>query len=120
MVHSVDLSVGRKLKQTRKALRMSQSDVAKELGLSFQQVQKYETGANRISASCLYEMSKVLGVPVDTFFEGIEAEEETPVRRDMATEISSALAAIEDRNLQAHIVSYIRSVAATQSSSRTA
>jgi transcriptional regulator with XRE-family HTH domain len=72
--HYVDVAVGKKLKDLRKLRRMSQTDVAKLLGVSFQQIQKYETGANRISASRLYELGKIVGVSPDNFFEGIEAK----------------------------------------------
>ena len=72
--HYVDVAVGKKLKDLRKLRRMSQTDVAKLLGVSFQQIQKYETGANRISASRLYELGKIVGVSPDKFFEGIEAK----------------------------------------------
>ena len=66
--HPVDVAVGKKLKELRTMHRMSQSDVAGKLGLSFQQIQKYETGANRISSSRLYEMSNILGVCVADLF----------------------------------------------------
>ena len=66
--HPVDVAVGKKLKELRTMHRMSQSDVAGKLGLSFQQIQKYETGSNRISASRLYELSNILSVCVSDFF----------------------------------------------------
>ena len=66
--HPVDVAVGKKLKELRTMRRMSQGDVAKPLGLSFQQMQKYEMGSNRISASKLYEISNILGVCVADFF----------------------------------------------------
>lgn len=55
-------------------LGLSQTVIGQALGLSFQQVQKYETGMNRISASRLYEFSQILEVPVEFFFEGAPAE----------------------------------------------
>lgn len=66
--HHVDVAVGKRLKELRTMRRMSQSDVACKLGLSFQQIQKYETGTNRISSSRLYEMSNILGVCVADLF----------------------------------------------------
>lgn len=66
--HPVDVAVGKKLKELRNMRRMSQSHVAGKLGISFQQIQKYEIGSNRISASKLYEMSSILGVCVSDFF----------------------------------------------------
>ncbi|AMW34511.1 helix-turn-helix domain-containing protein [Haematospirillum jordaniae] len=65
----VDVHVGARVRFCRTMLGMSQSTLAEELGLTFQQVQKYERGANRISASRLWDLSRVLGVPVSHFFE---------------------------------------------------
>ena len=68
--HDVDIHVGGQLRLRRSALGLSQDQLGAAIGLSFQQVQKYERGANRIGASRLYEMSKVLHIPVSYFFEG--------------------------------------------------
>ena len=68
MPHEVDIHVGQKLKQARTLRRYSQTDVARQLKLSFQQVQKYEIGSNRIAASRLFELSKILGVTTSYFF----------------------------------------------------
>ena len=67
----IDLHVGGRLRMRRKLLGMSQDDIGKALGLTFQQVQKYERGTNRVSASKLYEAAKALQVPVEYFFEGL-------------------------------------------------
>ena len=67
----VDVHVGARLRQRRKLLGMTQTDLGDALGLTFQQVQKYERGANRISASRLCDLSRVLDVPIDYFFEGV-------------------------------------------------
>ena len=74
MSHPVDVHVGKRLKQIRTLRRMSQTDVAKRLDLSFQQIQKYEIGSNRIAASRLFELSRILDVPTSYFFEGIADE----------------------------------------------
>jgi transcriptional regulator with XRE-family HTH domain len=66
----VDLHVGARVRMRRKFLGMSQEGLAETIELTFQQVQKYERGANRISASKLYEISKALKAPVAYFFEG--------------------------------------------------
>jgi transcriptional regulator with XRE-family HTH domain len=58
-------------------LGYSQEKLANALGLTFQQIQKYERGANRISASKLYELSRILSVPVTYFFEGVESDAES-------------------------------------------
>jgi len=71
--HPVDTHVGSRLRQRRALLGMSQTDLGKAVGLTFQQVQKYERGFNRISSSRLFEFSKVLDVPVAHFFDGMDA-----------------------------------------------
>ncbi|NQE60780.1 Transcriptional regulator, Xre family [Caulobacter sp. RHG1] len=67
----VDLHVGGRVRMRRKMLNMSQEHLADALKLTFQQVQKYERGANRVSASKLYEIAKTLQVPVSFFFDGL-------------------------------------------------
>jgi transcriptional regulator with XRE-family HTH domain len=69
--HPVDRHVGQAVRLRRKLLGISQQALAQRLGLTFQQVQKYETGANRISASALYGIAHALGVPVSAFFDGL-------------------------------------------------
>ena len=67
----IDIHVGLQVRLRRKALKISQEKLADSLGLTFQQVQKYERGANRISASKLYEIAAALRTPVSYFFEGL-------------------------------------------------
>lgn len=64
----IDVSVGRRLRDRRTLLGLSQSALAQSVGLTFRQIQKYERGANRISASRLYQFSCLLGVDIDYFF----------------------------------------------------
>ena len=66
--------LGNKLKLRRLALGLTQTKVAKAINVTFQQIQKYETGANRVSASRLWDISEAMDVPVNFFFEGIENE----------------------------------------------
>lgn len=66
--HPVDVHVGALIRARRKEIKLSQQALAAALGLTFQQVQKYESGHNRISASKLYAASKVLNMPVSAFF----------------------------------------------------
>ena len=68
----VDRHVGARLRMRRTILGMNQSQLGKAAGITFQQVQKYENGANRISASKLHQFASVLKVPVSFFFEGVE------------------------------------------------
>lgn len=71
MPHSVDVHVGQRVRQRRWMLGVTQQRLADLIGVKFQQVQKYETGANRISASRLWDVAVVLEVPVAYFFEGL-------------------------------------------------
>jgi len=68
----LDTFIGQKVKNRRSALKISQGKLGEELGVSFQQVQKYENGKNRISASTLYNISRILGVKFSYFVEGYE------------------------------------------------
>ena len=72
MPHPVDIHVGSRLRALRTQRGQSQTNLADKLGLTFQQVQKYESGANRISASKLFAISRIMGVTPDYFFEGLE------------------------------------------------
>ena len=68
---STDSHVGKRLRMRRLTLRMSQEMLADALGVTFQQVQKYEKGVNRVSAGRLQDISRVLQVPIQFFFEGL-------------------------------------------------
>jgi transcriptional regulator with XRE-family HTH domain len=72
--HPVDVHVGARVRLRRKLLGMSQTKLADALGLTFQQVQKYERGANRIGSSRLYDLSRVFDVPIEHFFEDMPAD----------------------------------------------
>jgi transcriptional regulator with XRE-family HTH domain len=76
--HPVDQHVGARLRARRRQLRISQASLAKALGLTAQQVQKYERGANRISASMLHGMAQALDRPVGWFFEGLGEAPSSP------------------------------------------
>jgi len=67
-VHPVDKFVGERLRKKRKSLGYSQQALANAVGLTFQQIQKYEKGTNRVSASKLYELSRFLDEPITWFF----------------------------------------------------
>jgi transcriptional regulator with XRE-family HTH domain len=81
----VDQHVGRRLRFRRREVHMSQETLAEKLGVTFQQVQKYERGANRISAGRLYELARVMETSIPYFFQGVE-EVSRAVRRGMTEE----------------------------------
>lgn len=72
--HPVDRLVGRRVAEKRVALGYNQGDLGRALGLTFQQIQKYEKGTNRISASKLWMISQFFGVEISDFFEGLPRE----------------------------------------------
>lgn len=71
--HAVDVHVGKRLRQRRTLLGMSQTKLGEAVGLTFQQVQKYERGSNRMASSRLFEFAKILDVPVLYFFDEMPA-----------------------------------------------
>jgi transcriptional regulator with XRE-family HTH domain len=77
-INPTDKHVGSRLRMRRLMLDMSQTDIADALGVTFQQVQKYEKGSNRISASRLQHISQILQVPVPFFFDGAPAASGIP------------------------------------------
>ena len=80
---------------------MSQSDLAHALGLTFQQIQKYERGSNRVSASKLYHIAMTLQADIADFFEGLPASNEGGVRPDTATPlVKSATFLMSDEGIQ--------------------
>ncbi|TNF58105.1 MAG: XRE family transcriptional regulator [Rhodobacteraceae bacterium] len=72
MAHPVDVHVGKRVRHRRWLIGMTQQQLAEKVGIKFQQIQKYETGANRVSASRLWDIAEALEVPVSFFFEGLE------------------------------------------------
>lgn len=75
MIHATDAHVGRRIRQRRWLTGKTQKQLAELVGIKFQQIQKYETGANRVSASRLWDIAQVLDVPIAFFFDGLEAAE---------------------------------------------
>lgn len=117
----VDAYVGARIGLRRSALGLSQSALAQQLGISFQQVQKYETGQNRISASRLHRAATVLGTSVETFFPPVETAHGAAddgweqMRFITATADGRTVAAdfplIEDRDLRRAVARIVRALA---------
>lgn len=116
----MDALVGSRLRSRRKQLRISQERLGKEVGVSFQQVQKYENGTNRIGAGRLAEISKVLDVPVAYFFTGSSGgapsdSEKSDARAILnepgATELLQAYAQISSLTLRNAVVRLARDLA---------
>jgi len=117
----VDAYVGARIGLRRSALGLSQSALAQHLGISFQQVQNYETGQNRISASRLHRAATVLGTSVETFFPPVETARGAAddgweqMRFITATADGRTVAAgfplIEDRDLRRAVARIVRALA---------
>jgi transcriptional regulator with XRE-family HTH domain len=71
MAHDIDLHLGKRLRRRRRLLGLTQQQLAQSVGVRFQQIQKYECGANRISAARLWQLSQALEVPISYFYDGI-------------------------------------------------
>lgn len=83
MTHPVDVHVGKRVRHRRWLIGMTQQQLAEQVGIKFQQIQKYETGANRVSASRLWDIADALDVPVSFFFEGLEEEQTVAAEKSM-------------------------------------
>ncbi|MDM9625520.1 helix-turn-helix transcriptional regulator [Rhizobium sp. S152] len=126
--NAVDVYVGGRVRQRRKALGMSQSNLAESLGITFQQIQKYEKGINRIGASRLQLIADIFAVPVGYFFEnaapsemmGARAESDEIAQFMSSKEgiaLSKAFLAIEDANVRQKLLALARSLGASSLSS---
>ena len=82
MAHPVDEHVGKRLRQRRWLVGMTQQQLAENVGIKFQQIQKYETGANRVSASRLWDIASTLDVSINFFFDGLQAEKGVKIQSD--------------------------------------
>jgi transcriptional regulator with XRE-family HTH domain len=123
-LHPIDVHVGSRLRLLRTLLRISQDKLAAELGLTFQQVQKYERAANRISASRLYQLCRILKVPISFFFEGLEAKgrqfgkkavqaapQQDPLWQPDAIELATAYYRISNPQVRARFLELVRAAA---------
>jgi transcriptional regulator with XRE-family HTH domain len=107
----VDAMVGERIRRFRSDRGYTQGILAQALGLSYQQVQKYETGFNRVSAGRLYEIAKYLHVPIDDFFAGTDtkAAPDAKINPDTNNLIDN-FRGIEDRNARAAISNLVKSL----------
>jgi transcriptional regulator with XRE-family HTH domain len=92
--HPVDVHVGKRVRHRRWMVGMTQQQLAEKVGIKFQQIQKYETGMNRISASRLWDIADALGAPVSFFFDGLDESEQAP-KGDAPTDIMVDKEALE-------------------------
>ena len=87
MTHPVDVHVGKRIRHRRWLVGMTQQQLAEQVGIKFQQIQKYETGANRVSASRLWDIADALDVQVSFFFEGLDSAEQENLPDDVPADL---------------------------------
>ena len=130
-LHPVDIHVGQRLRTRRRLAGFSQSELAAASAITFQQVQKYERGANRISASKLYEIARTLRVPMAWFFEGLsdpaEGRDEGAPAPEAASfahnflltqegiDLANLFPKVQHRRVRRRLVDLIRSLAEEES-----
>jgi len=119
----IDAQVGNRVRIRRMLIGMSQEKLGDMLGLTFQQIQKYEKGVNRIGAGRLYEVSRILGVPIDFFYEGVasqesglaESESPPPVMEFISSgeglQLSLAFMKIKDPKVRRRVLDLVKSLA---------
>lgn len=134
--NSMDAHVGSRVRLRRMMMGMSQEKLGEQMGLTFQQIQKYERGINRVSASRLWELARVLGVNVQFFFEELQVSAEEPQTPGFAEaqaestiieflgsrdglELNRAFVRIRDARVRRSIVDLVRSLAGESATGET-
>ncbi len=109
MPHQTDVHVGRRLREVRIMRGLTQTQLGDKLGISFQQVQKYEKGTNRIGSSRLWDMCGILDVAVSFFFEGLDdkSDEDEKISR-RALQLAKELDRIEDDVVKTNFLHLLR------------
>jgi transcriptional regulator with XRE-family HTH domain len=120
----IDAHVGHRIRMRRMLLGMSQEKLGNLLGLTFQQVQKYERGVNRIGAGRLFEIARILGVKIEYFYEGIEDKTGPGFSEDVASpplmefissgegmQLSLAFMRIKDAKLRKRVLDLVKEIA---------
>lgn len=112
--HPLDIIIGHQLRLRRKMMGMSQADIAKHCGITFQQIQKYENGVNSLSARRLYELSQLLQVSPLYFYEPYQVGESPPLT-DMLTaqtiHLVQDFTIISSEKIRHSIAAFVRAVA---------
>ncbi len=119
----VDIHVGARIRARRRVLGMTQEQLAEALGITFQQVQKYERGTNRVSASKLFETAKALSTPMAYFFEGLaEFDRDSPVDEhelmtarfymtDEGVQLAADFPRIQSKKVRRRLIELVRTLA---------
>jgi transcriptional regulator with XRE-family HTH domain len=123
----IDAQVGNRVRIRRMLIGMSQERLGDLLGLTFQQVQKYEKGVNRIGAGRLFEIARILGVPIDFFYDGVGASNDSlaeaapPVMEFVSSgeglQLSLAFMKIKDPKVRKRVLDLVKSLAEDEEAS---
>lgn len=122
---ATDIHIGRRVQERRKQLGLSQEKLGEQLGITFQQVQKYEKGTNRIGAGRLFSISEILDAPIGFFFQGLQntgpaptgmhdGEDQAPFDGPHGSEVQSLVSDFEriaDATVRATILELVRALA---------
>lgn len=121
MPHPVDTHVGKRIRHQRWLAGTTQQQLAEQVGIKFQQIQKYETGANRVSASRLFDIATAMAVPVAFFFEDLDGAD-TPAPQALDAKELRHLAAFRELDLDSKsaVETITRNLAARQTQSQQA
>jgi transcriptional regulator with XRE-family HTH domain len=113
----IDDHVGKRIRERRIMLGLTQQQLAEMIGVTYQQAHKYERGINRVSAGRLFEIAKVLSVPIGYFYEGIgeEGPRQVSQRERMMLEIARNFAEIQNERHQEAVSNLARALAQTES-----
>jgi transcriptional regulator with XRE-family HTH domain len=129
----IDIHVGARIRMRRTIMGLSQSTLADQMALTFQQVQKYERGTNRVSSSRLFDLCRIMGVPISYFYDEMSGDvskqspgrlqgkapatvelEQDPTAKRETLELVRAYYAISDRRVRQHLTNMIRAIAASE------
>jgi len=123
MYHPIDIHVGKRIRFKRKMVGLTQSDLGEKVSLTFQQIQKYEKGENRVSASKLFQIAQILKTSVSFFFEGYkenvanDSMEDITIDDKQSINLVQSFKAIKNPKLKKRIMMLIDSVSSEDSDS---
>jgi transcriptional regulator with XRE-family HTH domain len=117
--HRLDVAIGHRIRERRRTIGMSQGQLARAVGVTFQQVQKYERGANRVSFSRLMDIVRALGCQLADLTDGLESDRPAPppgasqqlMAEDGAAELLKAYAALDNKSLRQALIQHARALA---------
>jgi transcriptional regulator with XRE-family HTH domain len=115
---SIDIAVGRNVRIWRMAKGLSQAQLANRLGVTFQQIQKYEVGSNRIGTGRLVKLATILGIPIAALFDGAEGADPSRsllslIADKRAFRLARAFATVEDATVRLSLVNLVEQIATT-------